>query len=219
MCMLHASSMNLAGFHTCCMPITTCIQQSSVQLCWLTCSSLYACNPRWGWCNLRPPDSKRIPICDIFGKCNFPSLHEAIYFLHVTCMPIACNLHVYYMPAISSLHALCMLHVQLFQYACNLHFACAVTRMLLILALQTPIAIMLHVCPGIYALATQIPYLTALIITFHRWPDKCQIRPKAGRTPPNAGRTQHYRSLQRFWTATHYQGHIALTLHSYNILS
>ena len=129
-CMLHASSVNLAGFHTCCMPITTCIQQSSVQLCWLTCSSLYACNPRWGWCNLRPPDSKRIPICDIFGKCNFPSLHEAIYFLHVICKPVTCNLHVYYMPAISSLHALCMLHVQLFQYACNLHFACAVTRML-----------------------------------------------------------------------------------------
>ena len=59
-----------------------------------------------------------------------------------------------------------MLHVQLFQYACKLHFACSVTCMLLILGLYMPIATMLHVCPDIYALATQIPYLAELIQLF-----------------------------------------------------
>ena len=114
-------------------------------------------------CDLQIPNEYLYVI--YLASVIFPSLHEAIYFLHVICKPVTCNLHVYYMPAISSLHALCMLHVQLFQYACNLHFACAVTHMLLILAVHTLIATMLHVCPGIYALATQIPYLAELIIT------------------------------------------------------
>ena len=187
--------MDPAGFHKRCTPITF-IQSAFNNLVFSSVGSyaqalnyLYACNPRQGWCNLRHRDSKRIPICDIFGKCNFPSLHEAIYFLHVTCMPVTCNLHVYYMPAFSLLHALCMLHAQLFQYACNLHFACAVTRMLLILTLHTPIATMLHVCPGIYALATHIPYLAEPIITLCWWSNKCQIRLKVGRTSLSVGRT------------------------------
>ena len=78
-CSVRASCMDLAGFHTCCMPITF-TQHAFNNLVFGSVSSyaqalnyLYACNPRRGLCSLWHRDSKRVPICDIFGKCKFPA--------------------------------------------------------------------------------------------------------------------------------------------------